>query len=1065
MGTEISRSSEPSSSSGVQRLSLIAFFAKNPVAANLLMCLLVIGGAMIARQLNTELFPTLDPGLVTVSVPYPGATPAEVAESITERVDEAVRSIDGVKRVVSKASEGYGLTTVELQEFADSQTMRDDVQAAIDLLADFPPADAEEPEVVVVEPLQPVMTLLATTSGNEAYLDYVTHELEESLRELPSVSHVEVEGIRNYEISIEVSETALRTYKLTFDELARAIRQSSLNLSSGEIRSVSGDLLLRTDQKRDSGKEYKDIVVRTLPGGAVLTLGDIATIRDGYVDEELAFESDGKRAALVRIRKSEDENVLDISKDVLDFLATYVVPSDVSVSIWSNESDYLRERLSLLLRNGALGFALMFTFLVIMLDLRLAFWVAMGIPISFFGAFLFLDFFGVTLNMISMFALIIVLGIVVDDAIVVGENIGSEQQKGLHGSQAAIAGVKGVFSPVFVGVLTTMAAFAPLMFLTGTFGQILSVMPVVVITVLAISLVEVFFILPAHLSHARRWSAHPLDTIQDFVARKIQWFRDNIVTAAVRLVVRHRYISLVYGFGFLGIAMALLWNGAVRTEFFPQIETDQIEIHVDFPVGTPFDVTENAIRRIEDVVDEVNATLDGTAIGAVTMTAGARVNEGDGPGGVASLTFARNIGSVSLQLNDEPLRTVSGEELTRRIRRAVGPIPGAESVNYVSDRLAESVTLQYELVHADDDQLRLAVEEMSESLAEFPMITEIRDSLSEGKRQFDISLTEAGVAAGLTQADVARQLRQSFFGEEIQRIQRGRDEIKVMLRYPWEARRSTSNFFNSRIRLADGTEIPLTTVASVTESRSFSAIDRIDGIRVATLSAEVDRQYMSTGDAAQTVAQEVLPALKSRFPNLTINTAGFSRDQSEDFASLQTLALVAIFVIYTMIAGLMRSYTMPLVVLSGVPFGAAGAVIGHYLLGFDVSMISMFGMVALSGVVVNDSLVLIDRYRRLRIENVELSVIDAIVEAARLRFRAIFLTTVTTALGLTPMLFETSIQARFLIPMAISLATGIVFASFVILFLVPALLVIKNDLTQLFARLIPSKQEIVHQAS
>ena len=1044
-----------------QRLSIVAFFANNPVAANLLMLLLIIGGAMIARQLNTELFPSLDPGLINVSVPYPGATPAEVAESITQRVDEAVRSIDGVKRVVSRASEGYGLITVELKEFTDSQTIRDDVQAAIDLLADFPPADAEEPEVVVFEPLQPVMTLLATTQGDEAYLDFATHELEEALRDLPSVSHVEVEGIRNYEISIEVSETALRTYGLTFDELARAIRQSSLNLSSGEIRSVSGDLLLRTDQKRNSGKEYEDIVIRTLPGGAVVSLGDVATITDGYTDDELEIESNGQRAALIRIQKSEDQNVLDISNEVLEFLKTYVVPTDVTVEIWSNESDYLRERLGLLLRNGALGFALMFTFLVLMLDLRLAFWVAMGIPISFFGAFLFLDFFGVTLNMISMFALIIVLGIVVDDAIVVGENIGSEQQKGLRGSRAAIAGVKGVFSPVFVGVLTTMAAFAPLMFLTGTFGQILSVLPIVVITVLAISLVEVFFILPAHLSHTGRWSAHPLDNIQDFVSGKIQWFRDNIITAAVRLVVRHRYMSLVWGFGFLGVAMALIVNGAVRIEFFPQIETDQIEIHVDFPVGTPFDVTESAIRRIEDAVHEVNDSVGGTAIRAVTMTAGARVTEGDGPGGAASMNFARNIASISLQLNNEPLRTISGEELTRRIRRTVGPIPGAESVNYVSDRLAESVTLQYELIHEDDDRLRLAVEEMNASLAEFPMITEIRDSLSDGKRQFDISLTEAGIAAGLTQADVARQLRQSFFGEEIQRIQRGRDEIKVMLRYPREARRSTSDFFNARIRLSDGTELPLTTVAQVSESRSFSAIDRIDGVRVATISAEVDRQYMSTGDAAKTVGREVLPQLKSRYPKLEINTAGFSRDQSEDFASLQALAIVALIVIYTMIAGLMRSYAMPIVVLSGVPFGAAGAVIGHYLLGFDVSMISMFGMVALSGVVVNDSLVLIDRYRRLRLEDPELSVLDAIVEAARLRFRAIFLTTVTTALGLTPMLFETSIQARFLVPMAVSLATGIVFASFVILFLVPALVVIKNDLTQLVTRLVPRKQELV----
>ena len=1056
---EVSPSAEKSQGFGPQRLSIVAFFANNPVAANLLMLLLVVGGAMIARQLNTELFPNLDPGLVSISVPYPGATPAEVAESITQRVDEAVRSLDGVKRVVSKASEGYGLTTIELEDFADSQTIRDDVQAAIDLLADFPPADAEEPEVVVVEPLQPVMTLLATTTGDESYLDYATHELEESLRDLPSVSHVVIEGIRNYEISIEVSESVLRTYGLTFGEIARAIRNSSMNLSSGEIRSVSGDLLLRTDQKRDSGKGYEDIVIRTLPGGAVVSLGEIATIRDGYTDDELAFESNSKRAALIRIQKSEDQNVLDISKEVLEFLETYVVPADVAVELWSNESDYLRARLSLLLRNGALGFALMFTFLVIMLDLRLAFWVAMGIPISFFGAFLFLDFFGVTLNMISMFALIIVLGIVVDDAIVVGENIGSEQQKGLRGSEAAVAGVKGVFAPVFVGVLTTMAAFAPLMFLTGTFGQILGVVPVVVITVLAISLIEVFFILPAHLSHARRWSAHPLDTIQDFVSGKIQWFRDHIVTAALRLVVRHRYISVVHGFGFLALAMVLIVNGAVRIEFFPQIETDQIEIHVDFPVGTPFEVTEQAIRRLEDAAKEVNTEVGGTAIRAVTMTAGARVNDSDGPGGVESMNFARNVASINLKLNDEPLRTVNAEELTRRIRQVVGTIPGAESVNYVSDRLAESVTLQYELIHDDDDQLRLAVEEMNARLAEFAMITEIRDSLSDGKRQFDIQLTTAGITAGLTQADVARQLRQSFFGEEIQRIQRGRDEIKVMLRYPQEARRSTSEFFNSRIRLTDGTELPLATIASVTESRSFSAIDRIDGVRVVTISAEVDRQYMSTGDAAKTIAKEVLPVLNERYPKLKINTAGFSRDQSEDFASLQVLTIVALIVIYALIAGQMRSYTMPLVVLSGVPFGAAGAVIGHFLLGFDVSMISMFGMVALSGVVVNDSLVLIDRYRRLRIERPELAVTDAIVEAARLRFRAIFLTTATTALGLTPMLFETSIQARFLVPMAVSLATGIVFASFVILFLVPALVVIKNDLGRLASRLVPVKLE------
>ncbi len=1004
---------------------------------------------MAAQGLKSELFPTLDPGLVTVSVPYPGATPSEVASGITQRVDEAVRSIDGVDRVVSVASEGYGRTTIELKEFVNSEDARSDVQAAVDLIADFPPQDAEEPEVTVGTVLHAVLTVMVTSDGDENHLDRSARQLEEALRALPLVSHVSIEGVRDYEISIEVSEESLQEYGLTFDELAQTIRRNSVNLSSGEIRSVSGDLLIRTEQEKSTAEEFENIAIRTLPGGTVLTLGDVATVLDGYTDDEFIMESDGERAVFIRIRKSDAGNVLKISQQVEEFLETYPLPPGVSVEVWENQSDILGARLNLLIRNGALGFALVMIFLVLMLDLRLAFWVAMGVPISFLGAFIFFDFMGLSMNMISLFSLIIVLGIVVDDAIVVGENIGSEQQKGLTGSEASIAGVRGVFSPVFVGVVTTMAAFAPLLFVTGTFGQILSTLPLIVIIVLTISLIEVFFILPAHLSESKRWSAPPLSRIQNLVAEKVQYFRDTYLTKGVKYAVENRYVSLVYALGLLAVAAALIINGTVRIEFFPQVESDRVLIYVDYPVGTPFEVTDSATRRIHNAAQIVDNNHNGTAIRAIAMMSGARETEGPDPGAESRMSFQRNVGSLEIQLNPEPLRTISANQIAREIRLEAGEIPGAQSVRYLTDIFAETTELEYELIHQDYETLRLAVYSMRDRMTDLPMLTGIRDSMGNGKRQFDIGLTPAGKAAGLTPAMVARQLRQSFFGDEVQRIQRGRDEVKIMLRYPREDRRSTAEFFDARIRLQDGTQVPLTTVANVEESRSFSSINRVDGNRVITIAASVDPKLASSGEAGALIGETVIPSVLAEFPGLSIQSAGFSREQSEDFASLQTLGAIALLVIFTLIAGQLRSYTMPLVVLSAIPFGAAGAVIGHYLLGFNLSMVSIFGIIALSGVVVNDSLVLVDRYRRLRSDDPTISVKDAIIEATRLRFRAVFLTTATTAMGLTPMLFERSIQAQFLVPMAVSLAVGILFASIIIIFLVPSLVVIRDDLVQI----------------
>lgn len=1038
--------------SATARPSLITFFANNPVAANLLMAVLLLGGFLAARGLPAQVFPDVDAQIITVSVPYLGATPSEVEESITRRVDEALRGIDGVDRVVSKASEGYGRITVELKDFANTEKVKDDVQSAVDRIADFPPTDAEEPEVVKVETFQNVMRLAVRSTRDEFHLDAAARSLEEDLLAIEGVSHVRLEGNRSYEIAIEVSEERLQQYQLTINEVANAIRSSSLNLSSGEIRTAAGDLLLRTDQKRESGSEFEDIVIRTLPGGTVLRVGDVARIIDGFVDEELTQEINGERAVFIRVQASKGQNILNVANLLYDFIEDYQPAPGIDVRVWEDEAELLESRLSLLLRNGALGFALVFMFLVVMLDLRLAFWVAMGVPISFLGGFIFFDFFSVDINMISLFALIIVLGIVVDDAIVVGENIGSEQRKGLRGSRASIEGVRGVFSPVTVGVVTTMAAFAPLLFVTGTIGQFLGIVPIVVVAVLAISLVEVFLILPAHLSHEQRWSRWPLDRIQDFVADKIETFRDTSIKMAVSHAVQHRYMTLVYGLGLLALAMVLVVNGAVRVEFFPSVESSSIAVNVDFPVGTPFVVNRSVALRIDDAIKAVDEELGGTAIAAVAITSGGRTPDSQGPpsGDPQTMQTARNLASIDIQLKPEPIRTVSAREVERMIRQELGPVPEAESINFASNLISESTVLEYELTHNNNEVLHEAVETMREQLQQMPMLTELRDTLSDGKRQFDIELTPEGEAAGLTQAAVARQLRQSFFGEEVQRIQRGREEVKVMVRYPSQERRSTTDFFKTRIRLNDGTELPLSTVARVTETRSYSAIDRVNGLRILTVSAEVDNTLATTGEAAGRIQRNVIPALEAQYPELSIGQAGFGREQSRDLSSLGRLATIAIIVIFALIASLMRSYSMPLVILSGIPFGAAGAVIGHFLLGYDLSMISMFGMTALSGVVVNDSLVLVDRYRRLKVENPDLSVKEAIIEATRLRFRAIFLTTATTALGLTPMLFETSLQAQFLMPMAVSLATGILFASVVIIFLVPALVVIRDDILNLF---------------
>ena len=1033
-------SAESPTAEGAARLKLVEFFANNTIAANLLMVALIVGGYLSISNVISELFPAVDPGIVRITVAYPGATPFEIDESITSRIDQAVSNLDGVDRVVSKAAENRGSVSVELKDHVDPQEARDDIENAVSRIASFPPAGAEQPEIVVVEATNDVMTLVVTSDGSEMDLRRAAGRLEEALLALPSVGLVDLQGARDYEISIEVSETGLRKYALTLDHVANAIRRSSLNLSSGELRTEAGDLLLRVNRKRLEGAQFKDVVLRTLPDGSTLTLGEVARIRDEFREADLINEYNGKPSLFLRMSRSKGEDAFVIADEINAMLAAYQPEEGVRIEIWEDNTALLRDRVSLLVRNGMLGFALVLLFLLVMLDLKLAVWVAMGVPISFLGAFLFFDAMGVTINMVSMFALIVVLGIVVDDAIVVGENIGTTQESGFKDVKAAVEGVRGVVGPVSVGVITTMAAFAPLLFLSGTFGEILTQIPRVVIVVLVMSLIEVYFILPAHLSHSGKWSRWPLDAIQSRVAWLTGRLRDNIVLPICAYGIRHKLTTGLMAMAFLAIPVVLMISNIVRFEFFPYIEADTITAELEFPVGTAFETTREGAERIKDAVYIVNEHYGGNEYKAISVQIGGTYSGERGPGASASLDVASHTASVRLRLNPPPLRTQSAETLAREWRLTVGDIPGAKRQDFKATFFENANRLEFELIHPDQEISGRAAEILEARLKEFKGLSAVETSVSDGKRQYDVELTGAGKAVGLKEADIARQLRQAYFGEEVHRIQRGREELKVMVRYPRTDREQNSDLANTRIRLSDGSEVPLFTVANLTETRGAHSIDRIDGVRVHTVYADVDPESLTTTQAQSRVDLQILVPLLQQFPNLTVREAGFTQERNQDLSDLGSAMIVAVMLIFVLLASYLKSYLKTIVILTAIPFGAAGAIIGHWILGISVSFPSMFGVIALSGVVVNDSLVLINRFDRLRKAQPEISVAEATLTAVRLRFRAVLLTTVTTALGLTPMLFETNPQAQFLVPMAVSLAVGIVFASVVILLLVPVML-------------------------
>src|SRR6056297_1500179 len=1030
----------------------IGWFIGNHVAANLLMVFLVGGGILAIFNMRVELFPSIDPRTITISVAYPGATANEVEDGITRRLEEVIIGVEGVKQVTTVAQENVGVVTVEVEEFANASEVLDDVENAVDQLIDFPPQNAEQTIITMVKPQPAVITLVLYGTVPELTLKRWAERIKDDMLRAGGISLISLNGDRDYEVSIEITEKNLRRYNLTLAEVGTIVANWSLDLPAGTVESEAGDILLRVQEKRYTGEEFEDIVIRSNPDGSLLRLKNIADIVDGFKNDNLITSYNGESAIFIKISRSESQDSLAVEEAVLEFLKEVRLPEGLHLDILEDQTVILKQRMNLLLRNGLLGYALVFLVLLLFLDLKLAFWTSLGIPISFLGGLLIVYLFGMSFNMITLFALIIVLGIVVDDAIVTGESIFAEQEAGREDADAAISGVRSVRAPVTIGVLTTVAAFAPLAVTTGTLGQIMRPIPVFVISILLVSLAEAFTILPVHLSSSSRWSRGIVSQISRTFNENLYLFMDKFFLPLLRKAITLRYIVLVLFIVILFIVFGLIRGDFIRFIFFPQIEGDQVAATLIMPVGTPFEVTEFHAEQILEAAQTVRQDLQDEAgkdlFKSTSIIIGSLFEEqGPGPTQEVGATTS-NRTQLRIQLIDSPQRSVSAKEVETRLRKAVGTIPNADELSYNSSLVSAGEDIMIELAHEKSEVLAEAINRLQEIMGSMEGVSEIADTLKAGKLEYLFELTPEGLAAGLKPGDIGRQLRNAFYGYEVQRIQREREELKVMVRYPEGEREQIAAIYDFRVILPEGGRAPITEMARISEKRTYAQIMLVDGQRVANVSADVDKQLTTPNDVLNALMEKNIPGLIQEFPGLSARIAGASEDRREDMASLGKNMLIALLIIFVLLGAQLRSYVQPLIIMAVIPFGLVGALLGHLLLGFNLSFISLFGMVALTGVVVNDSVILIDYYNRQRREE-ELNYVEAVILASRRRFRPILLTTMTTSLALLPMLLENSLQARFLIPMAVSLAFGLLFASFVLLFLLPIMIGIVSDLRML----------------
>ncbi len=1032
----------------------IAYMARNGVAANLLMVFILAAGAFSMNQIVQEVFPEINLDTIQISVVYPGATPEEVEESIVQKIEESIEAVEGIRQITAVAAEGSGVVTAELKLGSDLATVLDEIKAEVDQIQTFP-AEAEKPDIRELTNRQSVIKLALFGDASEQTLKELAYRVEDDLAALPLVSFVETSGVRDYEISIELSRDALRGYGLSLPQVANIVRSSSLDMPAGTIETQDQEVRIRTIGQNYTGRDFEDLILISRADGTTIRLGDVATVRDGFEDNDLISMYNGKPAAFVEVFRTSDERVLDITQSVYEYLDSRlasVLPAGVEYAVWQDDAKIFEDRLGLLLKNGAIGLALVLIALTLFLNLRLAFWTAVGIAISFVGTLVVMFLMGVSINMLTLFGFILAIGIVVDDAIVVGENIYAEREKGTPPLEAAIIGAKRISVPVIFAVFTTIAAFSPLLFVPGTIGKIMKSIPFVVIAVLLWSLVESLLILPHHLSHLPPPHEPPrsrvgkfFDRLQSGVDRSLKAFVNGPLERGLEFATAFPAIIVAIAIGMIVLAVSLVPAGLLRIQFFPAVESDVVTANLELPTGSPVEQTRVIAERLEaagrtagERIDEDRPGDEPPIVEAVYSSIGAQVS-GGGPGGGGS-TKSANIAMVQFKLLPAEDREVSSKEFEQTWREVLGQVAGVRSLTFASDIFTAGDPVSVELSHPDPEVLTLISNRLSGELAQYAGVFDIMSDQDQAMREIQLRLKPSARTFGVTLQDVASQVRAAFFGDQALRVQRGREDMRVYVRLPEDERDAISDVERYMIRVPGG-EVPLNQVAEATFGEAPSVVRRKDGRRVVTVTADVVPTVVTGQEISDQLVSEVLPALAKDYPQLLYSFGGEQEEQAESFGALGRGFLLVLFVMYALLAIPFRSYIQPIIIMSAVPFGVIGAIIGHLILGISVGILSLFGIIGVAGVVVNDSLVMIDFINERRLAGRRMR--DAIIDGAKARFRPILLTSITTFLGVAPLVLETSLQAQFLIPMAASLAFGVVFATAILMLLVPALAAIQ----------------------
>ena len=1037
---------------------IVAWFANNGVAANLLMGGIVFLGLWsLSARIILEVFPEFERDIVTIAVVYRGATPSEVEESVIIRIEEAIADLEGIKKMESSAHEGAGRVSIEVEK-GRAQALLNDIKNRVDAINTFP-EEVERPIFAVQSVRRNVISVVVSGDLPENELRRLGERVRDDLVALPEVSLVEMTGIRAYEISIEVDDFMLAQHDLTFDEVVSAIRRTSVDLPAGSIKTKQGEILLRTQGQAYHRGDFARIPILSRPGGSQLTLGDIAQIRDGFEEEPLYSQFNGRPAVMIEVYRTGHQSALEVGRAVRDYVKAShdTMPEGIALGYWRDRSRIVKLRLETLLNNALQGGVLVFICLALFLRISVAVWVCVGIPVSFLGALALLPEMGITLNLLSLFAFILVLGIVVDDAIITSENIYSHLKHASSSLEAVIQGTNEVAVPVTFGLLTTLAAFMPLMFIEGDRGPIFAQIPMIVIPVLAFSWIESKLILPSHMRHVamRRDEDAPKKGFyrwQHAIADGMEQMILTVYRPFLERVLEYRYLTFALFIGLSFVVFSFILSGRYGFTFFPKIQSETARATLSMQTGTSEAITTQHVLRMTQIAEKLRDKYRDPVTGesvvsniltSVGWSAGGRSS--GSPGGGAAL------GQVSMELVPPEERTleISTSQLVKEWRQAIGPIAGAQELNFRAEIGRGGDPIDVQLTGQDFSLLSRLADQVRKKLGEYPGVFDIQDTFENGKPQVRLSVRPEAVGLGLTNADLGRQVRQAFFGAEVQRIQRGRDDVRVMVRYPKIDRESLASLDTMHIRTADGLEVPIGNVATLNEGRGFADIRRKDRQRTINVTADVNKEAGDINPITDDL-KIFLDTLLSPYPSIHYSFEGELREQRDSFGSLFYGVIFVLFSIYALLAIPLRSYLQPIIVMLVIPFSVVGAVLGHMLLGMNLSFMSMLGILALGGVVVNDSLVLVDWINQRRLQGMPLQ--EAVSMAGVARFRAIFLTSITTFCGLAPLIWAKSTQAQFLIPMAVSLGFGILYATLLSLIMVPASCVILEDILKIFGK-------------